>query len=69
MAMGYGAGAFAERNLVESSFRSRSNSFWIVLAQGIKTVPFFFYECVDEDLLRHAVGVSRVVGGSPVVRV
>ena len=36
-------------------------SFWKVLAQGNKTVPFF-YEGVDECPLRQAVGVSRAVG-------
>ena len=36
-------------------------SFWKVLAQGNKSVPFFF-EGVDECSLRQAVGVSRAVG-------
>ena len=36
-------------------------SFWKVLSQGNKTVPFFF-EGVDDDPLRQAVGVSRAVG-------
>ena len=37
------------------------SSFWKVLAQGNKSVPFF-YEGVDECPLRQAVGVSRAVG-------
>lgn len=48
--------AFGSNHLSDADLR-----FWKVLAQGNKSVPFF-YEGVDDDPLRQAVGVSCAVG-------